>query len=267
MKKSLIAAAVALAAVALPLTVQAHRAWILPSTTIASGEEAWVGFDAGMSNDVFNADHAAMNIDALVITAPDGSTVQAENVAKGRYRTTFDVHLTQQGTYKIANVRDGFSARYTLNGETKSWRGAEADFPAALPEGATDVQPTRSAMRVETFVTLGAPTDDVFAPTGRGIELVPITHPADLVVGEPATFKLLNGGQPAAGMTVTIAQGGKRHRDDVKEFTVETDAEGVFTATWESAGMFWINAAQRTEAANGQPTVSVQYNGIVEVLP
>ncbi len=267
MKKSLIAIAAAVAAIALPLSVQAHRAWILPSATIVSGEDAWVGFDAGMSNDVFNADHAAMNIDALVITAPDGSTVQAENVARGRYRTTFDLHLTQQGTYKIANVRESFSARYTQGGETRMWRGAEADFATALPADATDVQPTRSATRIETFVTLGAPTENVFAPTGKGIELVPVTHPADLVVGEAATFKLLNNGQPAANTTVTIAQGGKRHRDDVKEFTVQTGADGSFTVTWESAGMFWINASERVDAANGQPGISAQYNGIVEVLP
>ena len=43
---------------------------------------------------------------------------------QGQYRTTFDVHLTQSGTYKIANVMNGFMASYTLNGEQMRWRGA-----------------------------------------------------------------------------------------------------------------------------------------------
>ena len=62
--------------------------------------------------------------------------------------------------------------------------------------------------RVETFVTLGAPTTTALAPTGQGIELVPVTHPNDLVAGEAATFKLIRDGQPAADMEVTVARGG-----------------------------------------------------------
>jgi hypothetical protein len=32
----------------------------------------------------------------LSITAPDGSALQHQNGAMGRYRSTFDVHLTQK---------------------------------------------------------------------------------------------------------------------------------------------------------------------------
>ena len=184
------------AALAAPMAAQAHRAWLAPTATTLSGTDAWVGFDAGMSNQVFNPDHAAMRLTGLTITAPDGSAVQPENAMQGRYRSTFDAHLTQNGTYKIANVMNGVMASYTLNGEQKRWRGAASEYPAGLPEGATNVQATRTASRIETFVTLNNPTDTVFKTTGEGLELVPVTHPNDLVVGEPATFKLVNNGQP-----------------------------------------------------------------------
>lgn len=266
MKKSL--ALLTLAAVlTAPMAAQAHRAWMAPTSTVLSGNDAWVAFDAGMSNGVFIPDHAAMRMNGLTVTAPDGSVVQPEHLMQGQYRTTFDVHLTQNGTYKVANVMNGFMASYTLDGEQKRWRGSAAEFPAALPQGATDVRATRTANRIETFVTLNNPTDTVFAPTNEGLELVPVTHPNDLVAGEAATFKLLNDGQPAADLEVTVARGGLRYRDNPEESTVKTGADGTFSITWPEAGMYWLNASVRTEGQGGQPGANAQYVAVVEVLP
>ena len=266
MKKTLALVALA-AALATPMAAQAHRAWMAPTSTVLSGNDAWVGFDAGMSNGVFIPDHAAMRMGGLGVTAPDGSAVQPEHLMQGQYRTTFDVHLTQNGTYKIANVMNGFMASYTLNGEQKRWRGQASDYPAALPEGATDVRATRTSNRIETFVTLNNPTDTVFAPTNEGLEMVPVTHPNDLVAGEAASFKLLRDGQPAADLDVTVARGGLRYRDNPEESTVRTGADGSFSITWPEAGMYWVNASVRAEGQNDQPGSSAQYVAVVEVLP
>jgi uncharacterized GH25 family protein len=266
MKKS-IALIAALAALALPMSAQAHRAWLAPTSTVLSGADAWVGFDAGMSNGVFIADHAAMRLDGLTITAPDGSTVAPENLHRARYRSSFDLHLTKPGTYRVANVMGGVVVAYTVDGTTSRWRGAEADIAANVPAGATDVTVTRSDSRVETFVTLGAPTTDNLQPTGKGIELVPVTHPNDLVAGEAATFKLVRDGRPAADLDVTIARGGTRYRDNPEEITVRTGADGSFSVTWPEPGLYWVNASVRTPAAGDQPAASAQYNGVMEVLP
>lgn len=59
MKKTITLLAFA-AALAAPMAAQAHRAWMAPTSTSLSGNDAWVGFDAGMSNGVFIPDHAAM---------------------------------------------------------------------------------------------------------------------------------------------------------------------------------------------------------------
>lgn len=266
MKKSL--ALLTLAAVlAAPMAAQAHRAWMAPTSTVLSGNDAWVAFDAGMSNGVFIPDHAAMRMNGLTVTAPDGALVQPEHLMQGQYRTTFDVHLTQNGTYKIANVMNGFMASYTLDGEQKRWRGSAAEFPAALPQGATDVRATRTSNRIETFVTLNNPTDTVFAPTNEGLELIPVTHPNDLVAGEAATFTLLNDGQPAAGLDVTVARGGLRYRDNPEESTVKTGADGTFSVTWPEPGMYWLNAVVRSEGQGDQPGANAQYVAVVEVLP
>lgn len=257
----------ALAILAIPVSAQADRAWLLPSSTSLSGSEEWITIDAGMSDNLFVADHAAMRLDNLVITAPDGSVLAPQNLTRGRYRSTFDVHLTQSGTYKIANVSSGINARYTLDGEARRWRGPVADYPAALPAGATGVEATINANRIETFVTLGAPTDTVFAPTGVGLELTPVTHPADLAVGDAGRFRLLRDGQPAAGLTVTIGRGAARYRDAPEDMTATTDAGGEFSVIWPEAGMYWLNAMVRTDAAGAAPASTVQYSGVVEVLP
>ncbi|HVK81314.1 MAG TPA: DUF4198 domain-containing protein, partial [Verrucomicrobiae bacterium] len=159
MKKTLLALA-AFAAVSMPLAAHAHRQWIEPSATVLSGtgDDVWVTFDAAVSNTLFHADHQPMRIDNLVVTAPDGSTVASQNVTRGRYRSTFDVQLTQNGTYRIVNGSSGVNARYELNGENRNWRGSAAEFATAIPAGATNVRVTENANRVETFVTRGAPT-------------------------------------------------------------------------------------------------------------
>ena len=266
MKKSL-ALIAALATLALPMSAQAHRAWLAPTSTVLSGSDAWVSFDAGMSNGVFIPDHAAMNLAGLVITAPDGSTAQPENMIRARYRSSFDLHLTQPGTYKIANVMSGVTATYKENGEEKRWRGQAAEFPGALPAGATDVVATRTSNRIETFVTLGAPTDTVFTNPADGLVLIPVTHPNDLVAGEAATFKLSIDGLPAADVEVTVARGGTRYRDNPEEMTVRTGADGSFTVTWPEPGMYWLNASVRTPAQGDTIAASAQYVAVMEVLP
>jgi uncharacterized GH25 family protein len=184
---------------------------------------------------------------------------------RGRYRATFDLHLTQPGTWRVANVMGGYSATYKQGGEEKRWRGTEAEMATAIPADATDVVRMRSMNRVETFVTLGEPT--AITPTGQGLELIPVTHPNDLAVGEAATFKLTQDGKPAANQTITVARGGTRYRDNPEEITVTTGADGGFSVTWPEAGMYWINASVRMPAAGDQIAMNAQYNGVVEVLP
>lgn len=274
MKKSLAFAAVALMALAAPLTAQAHRQWILPSSTVLSGNDAWVGVDGGISNGVFIADHAAMRLDNIRVTGPDGVTVvETANPQVGKYRSTFDVHLAQPGTYRIANNSLGVMATWSANGETGRYRGPAAGLQAAVPAGATNVVSAPNATRLETFVTLGDATTEVFKPTGEGIEFVPTTHPNDLVEGEAATFQFLRDGKPYADAEVTIARGGTRYRNNPEEITTKTDADGKFTVTWPAAGMYWVNTTWRDPAApagmgrGGPPVASASYVAVLEVLP
>lgn len=237
-----------------PTTAEAHRAWLLPSATVLSGSgDLWVTVDAAVSNDLFYFEHQPMRLNNLKVYGPDGKTVAAENQATGRYRSTFDVKLTETGTYKIEVANDGMFASYRQNGETKRLRGTAESLRKELPAKAEDLSVTRNSSRLLTFVTVGKPTLTAVAPTGSGLELAPVSHPTDLIAGDEATFGFVLDGKPVADVPVTIIPGGIRYRDQLEEATVVTDTNGRFTFTWPAPGMYWISASYPVRAEGAPP--------------
>jgi uncharacterized GH25 family protein len=221
----------------------AHRQWMLPSSTVLSKADSWITIDAAVSNELFYFDHVPLRLNNLLVTAPDGAHVPVENASTGKFRSTFDVHLTQPGTYRIASVSDLVFATWTENGQSKTWRGEAAAAPKEIPAGADGLRTSRMSTRVEVFATAGKPDSRALLPTGAGLELAPVTHPNNLVTGEKASFQFLHNGQPAAKLEVTVIPGGIRYRDQLKEQKFVTDAEGKFSVTFAEPGMYWMNAS------------------------
>jgi uncharacterized GH25 family protein len=256
-KKRLLAVAASMTlggiALALPFAAQAHRGWIAPTATVLSGESAWVSFDAAVSNELFYADHNPLRLDGVVVYLPDGTTAKPQNALTAKYRSTFDVQLSKPGTYKIGTTSSTIMASWTENGEVKRFRGSPEDFAKQVPAGAADLKTIKSFNRNETFVTRDAPTDTVLKPTGKGLELVPVTHPNDLVAGEAATFKFLLDGKPAADLEVTFAPGNSRYRATPGDFKVKTGSDGSFKVTLPEAGLYWMNATVRTGETGRRP--------------
>lgn len=256
------------AALALPMTANAHRAWMLPSATVLSGEDPWVTVDAAISNDLFYFEHVPMRLDGLVITGPDGQAVTPQNTATGKYRSTFDVQLGKPGTYRISSVGDNVMASYTLGGEPKRWRGAAAELATAIPAGAEDVKIVHSQRRIETFATAGAPSVDALKPTGAGLELEPVSHPTDLFAGETATFRLLLDGKPAPDIEIAVVPGGSRYRSATGEMALKTGQDGTFSITWPGPGFYWLEASTRAgrSATVANADRSATYAATLEVL-
>jgi uncharacterized GH25 family protein len=274
MKTRLLIAASAALALFAAAPAQAHRQWMLPSSTVLSGDDVWVTVDAAVSNDLFYFEHQPLRLDAVKAWAPDGSEAPIENKATGRYRSTFDVHLTQKGTWRIASVADMLMGSYDLDGKTERLpRGTTAaNLAERLPAGATNVRTAEANNRNEIFVTVGEPTTTLFAPTGKGIELVPVTHPNDLFAGETATFQFLLDGKPAAGLPVTVIPGGIRYRDQLGQMDLKTGADGKVAISWPEPGMYWLNVttpqAEREEGAGGPPPLArrASYVTTLEVM-
>jgi uncharacterized GH25 family protein len=159
---------------------------------------------------------------------------------------------------------------YMLNGERKMLpRGTTpGTLKAAVPEGATDLQTAEANSRIETFVTAGEPTDTVFTTTGKGLEMVPVTHPNDVAAGEPATFRFLIDGQPAAGLDVVAIPGGVRYRDALNDINARTGADGRVSLTLPQAGMYWISVSmggRRAGVEGGPPQRRATYSMVIEV--
>lgn len=264
----------AVAAAMVSTSAHAHRAWLEPSATVLSGDEAVVTVDAAISNTLFHPDHVAMSVDGIEVTGPDGEQVDIMNAAKGRYRSVFDVELEQQGTYKIASASGGLRAFWRdEDGNRNMWpgRGEQADeseFADAVPADAKDLTVSRGWRRIETFVTVGMPTEEALQPSNQGLELVPVTHPNDLYATETATFTLLIDGEPATGAEVEVVPGGMRYRNSQEAITTTANEQGEIKITWPEAGMYFLEASYRDDKAAKPATVRTgSYSGTFEVLP
>ncbi|MGE6531744.1 DUF4198 domain-containing protein [Pseudomonas sp. NPDC077382] len=278
-------------AVCLPLSAQAHRAWMLPSATVLSGEDPWVTVDAAVSNDLFYFEHFPLRLKGigdldnapaggppgmrprpvpeLQLIAPDGSQLKAENGSLGRYRSTFDLHLTLKGTYKLAVANEGLFASWNEDGKQQRWMGNPGSFAKDVPTNAETLKVSQTSNRMEVFVTSGNPTRDVLKPTGKGLELSPVTHPNDLFAGETAEFVFLLDGKPAADVAISVIPGGNRYRDELGEIKATTDAQGKVSITWPDAGMYWLEAELTSEKGISKPATErrASYSATLEVLP
>lgn len=267
--------ALAALTLALPSSVFAHRSWILPNATVVEGKDPSVTLDAAVSEDLFEYDTNALQIDTLRVTAPDGSQLTPESRHPGRRRTSFEVKLPQAGTYRIAGTSESASASWKVGTETKRWRGKVEDIAKEVPAGATELQVTRSFARVETFVAQGEPGKTVPAPQGTGLELLPLTTPVDINTGEVSKFRLLLDGQPAVNVDVTLVRAGHRYRYKMGDVGIKTDAKGEFSITWTEAGRYWLGASTggrpgmggEAPAASATPQRRTTYSATLEVLP
>ena len=242
----------------------AHRAWILPSTFTLSGESQWITVQGAISNDLFYPNHVPLPIETVVVTLPDGSRTGVEGWT-GRLSSGFDLALEQQGTYAISETGDMWFVRWLEAGEEQWWRGSQSEVETKAV-GKEGVRYLRSARRVESYVTLGAPSDEVFEPSGSGLELTPITHPNDVFAGEKARFKLLLNGSPVSGMSVEVIRGGGRYRDRADPVETVTDSDGNFTLLLEQAGTYWLHASTEPMSLDSRDEM-YGYTLTLEVLP
>lgn len=137
-----------------------------------------------------------------------------------------------------------------------------------MPKTARDLRVIYDYRRIETFVTAGNLTTEVFAPTGVGLELVPVTHPNDLYAGETAEFKLLMNGEPAHNAEVILIPEGTRYRNSQNEIIARTDSKGLFRVTWPAAGRYFMEAEYEDDKANAPATKRRGvYSATFEVLP
>ncbi|MGG6497481.1 UNVERIFIED_CONTAM: copper resistance protein CopC, partial [Bacteroidetes bacterium 56_B9] len=84
---------------------------------------AWVTVDGAISEGLFDVDHMPLRMNGLSVTAPDGTTSPAPEAVMGKMRTSVDIPLPQDGTYRIALVSTNVFGSYKDGNEVKRFRG------------------------------------------------------------------------------------------------------------------------------------------------
>ncbi|HHX8483785.1 TPA: DUF4198 domain-containing protein [Vibrio diabolicus] len=247
--------AVALASVmamglAATTTAQAHPRWVLPSHFTVSKEGGdWLTFDVTASHGTFVFDKPAGSDQAFVVM-PDGRSERPNFVVRGKRRSIFDFFFTEEGTHKVAiNNQPSYYTQYKAGRrDTVKWaRANKAERHDVLPEQARDVVTQLSYTRAESYITVGMPTDKALEIEGKMLEMKPVTHPSDIIEGEPVTFQFFFNGEPQEGVTAEITREGTMYRNHQEQIDVVSDEDGKVIFTPEVAGRYLMKANYKGE--------------------
>ncbi|CAH7343293.1 putative exported protein [Vibrio chagasii] len=248
--KALALAGVMAFGLAATTTAQAHPRWILPSHFTVSKEGGdWLTFDVTASHGTFVFDKPAGSENAHVIM-PDGRSERDNFVIRGKRRSIFDFYFEEEGTHKVAiNNYPSYYTQYKAGRrDTVKWiKANKAERDSVLPEKARDVVTQISFTRAESYITVGKPTDSVFKIEGKLLEMKPVTHPSDIVEGEPVTFQFFYNGEIQKDVKAEITREGTLYRNHQEQIDVVSDENGEITFTPDVAGRYVMKANYKGE--------------------
>ena len=241
------------AGMAVSATANAHPRWILPSHFTVSKEGGdWLTFDVTASHGTFVFDKPAGSETGQIVM-PDGRIQYPSYVTKGKRRSVFDFYFEEEGTHKVRvnNVPSYYTQYKAGRRDTVKWvKAHKAERDEVLPKKSRDVITQISYTRAETYVTVGKPTEKAFEIEGKYLELVPVTHPADIVEGEEVTFQFFFNGEHQQGVTAEITREGTLYRDHQEQIDVVSDEQGMVTFVPEHAGRWLMRANYKGDLEN-----------------
>lgn len=244
--KRLLIASLALAAVVAP--AHAHTPYLAPASFDVRPDSV-VTLDASFA-ETFFVPEVVFDNSTFVVTDPDGAQHAPDTVHYLKTRAVAEQTLPgQKGTYRFStgNRLGAVFRTWERDGRTESSR----DPSRPLPAGARLISHYQSLSRSEVYLTAGAPTGTALKPYGKGLELVPVTHPSDLYSGETFEFAIHYDGKPLPAQKVEIhrARGEGRAQPAAVELT--TDAEGKARLPLTEAGSYLALIRYRGAAPEG----------------
>ncbi|MGB0893743.1 MAG: DUF4198 domain-containing protein [Parashewanella sp.] len=245
-------------------TVSAHSRVVIPSHfTISKTGGDWVTFDITGTESTFVFDKTGGNA-APEIVLPNGQIASPDMVIRGQRRSVFDFRFRQQGTHKVVNKADPkFITFYNVSThkKPKRIRVNKTERDRLLPEGATNIRSIMSHTRSETYVTVGRPTDSVFKIDGNLLEMKPITHPSDIIEGEPVTMQFYYNGKVKPRIEAVIIRDGTPYRNNQEEIVLTSDKDGKITFTPPVADRYLMKASYKSEAKK-HPLADTIYSNV-----
>jgi len=243
------------------LPAHAHSPYLLPSNFQLGTRSATISVDAALTDNFFLPD-IAYGKHPFSVTGPDGVTVQIPeaDVHQLPTRTVVEHKLAEPkpGTYRItAGPRAASASRsWEINGETKRVRDANEVMPA----GAVLKTHTLAVALAEAYVTVGRAEEGatVPAPTGKGLEFVPISHPNRLTLGGKFDFAVHYNGRPLADHAVSLVHSDMDFSGRSQRASLKTDARGRVSYALDKAGVYMasIRYAEEGPVRADKPNMS-----------
>ena len=208
-----------------------------------------VTVEAGFTDDIF-AGRTAMRSNHFNIVGPNGEQ-PLDAITYFTDVAVFEAPTPVEGSYRISSGRREGRIAKMYRSESAGWRFVGEESGVVVPEA--DQVETQSITVADVYVVRGA-AGDIPPPRGTGVEVIPVTHPANIVEGEDAVFQLLIDGQPRAGLPVTVFREAGRYDGRSVEADVVTDADGRFTVRPSAPGAYLTLIRYRGEAPAGART-------------
>lgn len=211
----------------------AHTQWLKPSEfNVALNEGSmWIDVDMSVAERVFDVERP-LDAGSISVVLPNGNRIQPSSVYKNHVRTNFELELRSHGTYKI----DVLSGPVVRQRPAPKLSATAEDVPVKRPT-------TKMVSRLVSYITADAPSDKALSVTGEWLEFLPISHPADMVAGEPIKFKLLFNGKPLANSEVVIMPAASRYKNKNPDHIYQSNEQGEIDVIANTAGVFALKGS------------------------
>ncbi len=142
------------------------------------------------------------------------------------------------------------------NGKTESAR----DPKQVMPADAKLLAHYQSLSISEAYVTADKPSVKALAPVGKGLEIVAITHPSDLVVDEKFEFIVQFDGKPLVDQKVSVYRSPMDLASQSAVQNVSTDSQGKAVLPLAKPGIYLALVRHRAPAPAGAAAPSYGHN-------
>ena len=237
------------------VALTAHTSYILPNVFSTSKGERMTA-SSSFTEEFFVPDFK-VDSDDFHLILPSGEKADYGNIAIFDQLTVLESALNEDGTYRFS-TGDRLGRKFKMKFVDGAWdymaRGmgenAKSDF---IPEGAK-VADFQSQTVAVAYVTKGAPTGAALKQKGSGLEILPVTHPSEVYVGEPFEFVLTFNGKPMKGHEISVFRQGGKYEEPHYKLNVMSKKKGKISVVFEKPGVYIAMTRHQDKAPEGSET-------------
>jgi len=236
------------------VTASAHTPYLIPNLFQASNRRPIISLELSRTHNFFIPDGVYTD-SKFTVTTPNGGifAIPESNIHKLIVRTTVEHQIPvpdgadPAGTYRVVAgpVVGAPSRTWEVDGQAKRFRANEE-----VPANAKLKTHTQTISTMEAYITVGAarvaegqparpaPGTKALQATGKGLEIVTVSHPNELVVGDKFAFRVQLDGKPLANHQFSIAYSNMDLSGENSTASLTTDSKGAVSYPLEKAGVY-----------------------------